>query len=109
MEGPPPGVDLSSLSVTPNIITQKKPQMPKINRNDGPATTTRCRRSINATRVSSVAINDGVPVPSRRWTRIEPTSAGGRLDSRGAQTGTKHSYATSEVRADAPARSASAN
>ena len=25
--------------------------------------------------------------------------AGGRLDSRGAQTGTKHSYATSEVRA----------
>ena len=32
MDGPPPGVDLSSLSVKPNIIKQT---MPKINRNDG--------------------------------------------------------------------------
>ena len=36
MDGPPPGVDLSSLTVKPNIITsqQKQPQLPKINRND---------------------------------------------------------------------------
>ena len=98
MDGPPPGVDLSSLSVKPNIIKQT---MPKINRNDG--------------------LGDDDPLPPLDkcdacfvlWRSLEgvlaaepkmdkdrtDVLAGGRLDSRGARTGTKHSYATSEVRA----------
>ena len=101
MEGPPPGVDLSSLSVTPNIITQKKPQMPKINRNDGLGDDDplppldKCDACFVLWR-SMEGVLEAEPKMDKDRTDV---LAGGRLDSRGAQTGTTHSYATSEVRA----------
>lgn len=103
MEGTPPGVDLSSLSINTNIIPPQKkpPPMPKINRHDG--------------------LGDDDPLPPLDkcdacfvlWRSLEgvleaepkmdkdrsDVLSGGRLDSGGAQTGTMHSYATSELRA----------
>ena len=104
MEGPPPGVDLSSLNVNTNIISpqkQKKPQLPKINRNDGLGDDDplppldKCDACFVLWR-SLKGVLEAEPRMDKDRTDV---LAGGRLDSRGAQTGTKHSYATSEVRA----------
>ena len=98
MEGPPPGVDLSSLSVKPNVIA---PSMPKINRNDGLGDDDplppldKCDACFVLWR-SLEGVLEAEPKMDKDRTDV---LAGGRLDSRGAQTGTKHSYATSEVRA----------
>ncbi|CAH0366145.1 unnamed protein product [Pelagomonas calceolata] len=99
MDGPPPGIDLSSLSVKPNII--KQPAMPKINRNDGLGDDDplppldKCDACFVLWR-SMEGVLEAEPKMDKDRTDV---LAGGRLDSRGAQTGTKHSYATSEVRA----------
>ena len=103
MDGPPPGVDLSSLNIKTNIISQqpKKPQLPKINRNDGLGDDDplppldKCDACFVLWR-SLEGVLEAEPRMDKDRTDV---LAGGRLDSRGAQTGTKHSYATSEVRA----------
>ena len=100
MDGPPPGVDLSSLTVKPNIIRpsqQKQPQLPKINRNDGLGDDDplppldKCDACFVLWR-SMEGVLEAEPRMDKDRTDV---LAGGRLDSRGAQTGTKHSYATS--------------
>ena len=75
--------------------------MPKINRNDGLGDDDplppldKCDACFVLWR-SLEGVLDAEPRMDKDRTDV---LAGGRLDSRGAQTGTKHSYATSEVRA----------